>query len=371
MISGKSKLVPLLAALLVLGCLSACGGAEAPAAEPENASGSLFAGTAAEGPAVTESVPTPPPDYEAVDAFLNACLADLEGGAYTLQAEEGFPGCGESFMFVIVDNTRTAPSFVRSIPETVAYIPEVLGESRLCWDPEACDTVFYLYSEASTHGTRYDNGTYGYDMYTMLTVLYPKEGRAWGPVRAHNEWAPNKVTGGGVGYDTYARFNYEEGLCYVYSLTDIELPTYIRMQFYQDEYFAFTVDRYVLADPGLRARYGLDAYSSMSPEEQCVLLGIPEDEVKSMSAGEIREILAFNREELWRRTQWQDLDGMVLRGPEGATLTIHADEGHEIVSASMVSELDSCELYPGNFMDQVHRTDDIDFGRKYDSYMWN
>ncbi|SCW48176.1 hypothetical protein SAMN02910456_01319 [Ruminococcaceae bacterium YRB3002] len=166
-------------------------------------------------------------DYQAVDDFLMSNFERLENSVYTQIESEEFPGCGPDIMFLVVNSVNRDAEFVRSSDDTIAFVPQTIDEDDLCWVPEDCDAIFYVYSETPKKHMTYDNGTNGYSTATMVTVIFPKDGTYWGPVEAHLENAPRAVSGQGVGVDTYAPFEYMEGIFYASSECGISADTII------------------------------------------------------------------------------------------------------------------------------------------------
>ena len=160
----------------------------------------------------------------------------------------------------------------------------------------------------------YDNGTNGYSTATMVTVLFPKDGTYWGPVEVHMENAPRAVSGQGVGVDTYASFEYMEGIFYASSE-----------------------------------------------------LGVPADTIVSINAAD--RFFTIGEGQSLKGTMWKDLDGATFEDEQGDTLQLYVDDGSHVrglftTADESVKDMDVLILF-GNgsgFAD-----DEIDVGRIYET----
>ena len=302
-------------------------------------------------------------DLKAVDGFLTGCLAELENGSYRAELNVfRFPTCGRNPMFVVMDKTGETTGFICNVPETIAYVPPELGEELLCWDPGECDTVFVVSSEPESWG-EYDDGTSAYATNTMVSVLFPKTGTFWGPECVHTEPPPDSIVRGTEKDGIHAPFRWNEGIEYILSSRELMLPVCIRLL---EQDFSFYADLYVLSDPDKLAEFGPDAYSSMSATDKCLkLLEIPKEKVLEYSEEAQQMAVDMNFDVLWRRTRWQDLDGLVLKGENGSELMILANEEQQNVRITRTESQEQFELLAGSGTEPVLSTDEIAFGREY------
>lgn len=253
-------------------------------------------------------------DYQAVDDFLMSNLERLESSVYTQIESEEFPGCGPDIMFVVVNSVNREAEFVRSRDDTIAFVPQTIDDDDLCWVPEDCDAIFYVYSETPKKHMTYDNGTNGYSTATMVMVIFPKEETYWGPVEAYLENAPRAVSGQGVGIDTYASFEYMEGIFYA--------------------------------------------------SEKC---GISADTIISINAA--HSSFNIGPDLLGDGATWMDLAGMTLENTQGDTLKLYMDEQSHVrgmfTSANEnVNDMDVLILF-GN--GSASPDDEISMGRIYET----
>ncbi len=257
-------------------------------------------------PAPTQAAPAA--DYTAVDAFLEDCADKLDSGAYTqLERDEEHVPCGREVMILIIDKTGGSPEYVRSREDTIAYVPDQVGEENLCWDPEKCDTVFVIYSEMDDESYyHYDNGTDGFACFSMLCVIDPKAGTLWGPELVYSNPPPHEVTGAGVSTDTYADFEVDGALQHLYLHSTIPVRTLITYPNEDERFFILNFERYTFLDEFADEQLKW-MQSGLSLEAYC----------ETYLEGPVE---AFSRP-----TEWRDLDGLVLTGDDGATLTIHSD----------------------------------------------
>ncbi len=253
-------------------------------------------------------------DYADIDLFLSSCVDKYEGAEYEEIESEEFPGCGPNIMFVVVDSVNKDPVFVRSSDETIAFTPPTIDEENLCWEPGECDAVFYVSSFTPKVYATYDNGTKGYGTETMLSVLYPKDNTAWGPIETHYESVPSVISGNHLDMDNYALYDYMEGIYYGARISGLPVYTGIECEF----------------------------------EETCFFF-MP-DQVKD-------------------NMTWQDLIGFIIEDKDGSKMEIGVDEDDYIIGRVTSSDEDLNNMIYLIRYDRrgAHPEDPVEKGRIYET----